>query len=162
LRILLVGIFFILLLAIFFVLFLILISPKPSREYGVQSVTLKGEDVRSYKEKIIADYFTRHNISYIYEPKVITKNRLINFSIGYSDFYLPDYDVYVEFWGLVTSKDEITKNRYIRRMKQKMAQYYANDIKFISIYPDNLKNFENFDWIFRRKFKQVTGFELPN
>jgi hypothetical protein len=42
-------------------------------------------------------------------------------------------------------------------MKKKMAQYYSNDIKFISIYPDNLSNL---DWIFRTKLKKVTGFEF--
>ncbi len=66
---------------------------------------------------------------------------------------------YVEFWGLVNADDKWTRERYIKRMKKKMAQYYSNDIKFISIYPDNLKNL---DWIFRTKFKKVTGYELSN
>jgi hypothetical protein len=39
-----------------------------------------------------------------------------------------------------------------------MARYHELGIKFISIYPDNLKNL---DWVFRKKFKQVTGRELP-
>jgi len=49
--------------------------------------------------------------------------------------------------------------QYVKNMKRKMAIYHQNNIKFISIYPDNLKNL---DWIFRRKIKKVTGFELPN
>jgi len=44
-------------------------------------------------------------------------------------------------------------------MKRKMASYYENNIKFISLYPSN---FDNLDWIFRRKFRDVTGFELPS
>jgi hypothetical protein len=40
-----------------------------------------------------------------------------------------------------------------------MAIYYRNNIKFISIYPRNL---DNLDWIFRKKFRKVTGFEPPN
>jgi hypothetical protein len=35
--------------------------------YGHPSVTLKGEVVRSEAEKIIADYFTRSGIRYVYE-----------------------------------------------------------------------------------------------
>ena len=75
------------------------------------------------------------------------------------DFYLQDYDVYVEYWGLVDPDDDQTRKQYVRKMKWKMAQYYKNNIKFISIYPDNLKNL---DWIFRKKFRNVIGLELPN
>lgn len=99
----------------------------------------------------------RYNINYVYEPEAKGKGLFFDYRIGYPDFYLPDYDVYVEYWGLVDADDEWTRERYIKRMKKKMAQYYRNNIKFISIYPDNLKNL---DWIFRRKFQKVTGFEL--
>jgi hypothetical protein len=40
---------------------------ESSEEYGTPSVTLTGQPVRSKGEKIIADYFTRHNIPYYYE-----------------------------------------------------------------------------------------------
>jgi len=72
---------------------------------------------------------------------------------------LPDYDVYVEYWGLVDAPDRRTRERYIQNMRKKMAIYYRNNIKFVSIYPRNL---ENLDWIFRKKFEKVTGFELPS
>ncbi len=62
-------------------------------------------------------------------------------------------------WGLVDADNRWTRAEYVRNMKRKMAIYYKNGIKFISIYPDNLKNL---DWIFRRKFKKATGFELPS
>ena len=45
-----------------------------------------------------------------------------------------------------------------RAMKHKMARYYDLGIKFVSIYPDNMKNL---DWIFRKKFHKVTGIVLP-
>jgi hypothetical protein len=48
--------------------------------------------------------------------------------------------------------------KYERAMKYKMARYYDLGIQFISIYPDNMKNL---DWIFRKKFKKVTGIDLP-
>ncbi len=61
--------------------------------------------------------------------------------------------------GLVDADDRWIRTKYIKAMKRKMAQYYQNNIKFISIYPRNL---ENLNWIFRKKFKEVTGLELPN
>jgi len=46
----------------------------------------------------------------------------------------------------------------IEPRKDKMARYHDLGIKFISIYPDNMKNL---DWGFRKKFKKVTGKDLP-
>jgi len=153
-------VFFVILLVI--VVFLILgflEKSSPKREYGVKTVTVKGEEVKSIAERKISDYFVKNNISYVYEREAKGKFLFFDYKISSPDFYLPDYDVYVEYWGLVDADDDRTRERYIRNMKRKMAIYYQNKIKFISIYPDNLKNL---DWIFRRKFKKVTGFELPS
>jgi len=138
------------------------LESEPEPKYGVESVTQKGEEVRSFAEKRIADYFTRNNINYVYEQEVRVRGGclfLSEYVVGNPDFYLPDYDVYVEYWGLVDADNERTRERYVENMKKKMAIYYRNNIKFISIYPRNL---ENLDWIFRKKFEKVTGFELPS
>ena len=132
---------------------------KPKREYGVRSVTVRREEVKSIAERKIADYFVRNNINYVYEREAKGKFLFFDYKISSPDFYLPDYDVYVEYWGLVDSDDSLTRAQYVKNMKRKMAIYHQNNIKFISIYPRNLKNL---DWIFRRKFKKVTGFELSN
>ena len=58
----------------------------------------------------------------------------------------------------MNADDYWTRENYVRNMKRKMAIYHINKIKFVSIYPRNLRNL---DWIFRTKFKNVTGFELP-
>ncbi|MGD0029473.1 MAG: hypothetical protein ABSC91_11100 [Candidatus Bathyarchaeia archaeon] len=115
--------------------------------------------MKSIGERRIADYFEENNIRYVYEQEARGKALFFYYKISTPDFYLPDYDVYVEYWGLVNADDYWTRTTYVRSMKRKMAIYYRNNIKFISIYPDNL---ENLDWIFRRKFRKVTGFELSN
>jgi hypothetical protein len=147
---------FLILIVAFIVVALILVwiflrNLKPKQEYGVESVTLKGERVKSIAERRIADYFKKNHIYYVYEQK--PRGNL--FSLP--DFYLPVYDVYVEYWGLVNADDRWTREKYEKNMRRKMAIYHRNNIKFISIYPDNL---ENLDWVFRRKFKEITGFEL--
>lgn len=145
----------ILFLIVFFILIWVLLRRlRPKQEYGVKSVTLRGETVKSIAERRIADYLEKNNIKYVYEHK--PRGR---FLYGLPDFYLPHYDVYVEYWGLVNADDKRKRKEYERNMRRKMAIYHENNIKFISIYPDNL---ENLDWIFRTKFKKVTGFELPN
>ena len=128
-------------------------------EYGTPSVTLTGQPVRSKGERVIADYFTRQNIAYQYESEARTNYWLFSAKISRPDFYLPQYNVYVEYWGLVDSPDRRTRDSYIRSMRWKMAQYRKNNIAFISIYPSNLSNL---DYYFRRKFQKVKGFNLPS
>jgi len=125
----------------------------------VKSLTQNGEEVKSISEKKIANYFKENEINYVYEKDLMGKFLFWDYKITAPDFYLPDYDVYVEFWGLVEANDEWTRMKYVKNMKRKIAIYHENNIKFISLYP---KNLENLDWIFRAKFKKVTGFGLPN
>lgn len=162
-----VLIFFFVVVALFVIVpilvLLFLIRSKPKQEYGVASVTLRGEMVRSIGERRIADYFATNNIRYVYEQEVRRRPVLFgnarDYRVSVPDFYLPDYNVYVEYWGLVDAEDSWTRTRYEQNMRRKMAIYYRNNIRFISIYPSNL---QNLDWIFRTKFKKVTGLELPN
>ena len=133
---------------------------KSNHQYGVKCVTGNGEEVRSISEQKIADYFSENKIRYVYEKEVRARSgRFSNYRIGRPDFYLPDYDVYVEYWGLVDAEDNYTRKQYVRSMKRKMARYYENNIKFISIYP---RNMDNLDWIFKKKFENVTGRQLIN
>jgi DNA helicase-4 len=150
---------FLIFLIMLIFIWIFLKSLKQKNQYGVKSVTLKGETVKSIAERRIADYFERNNIRYVYEKEARSKSLFFSNKISNPDFYLPDYDVYVEYWGLVNADDSWTRKNYVRNMKRKMASYYENNIKFISLYPRNL---ENLDWIFRTKFKEVTGLELPN
>ena len=132
---------------------------KPSEEYGIPSVTLTGQPVRSKGERVIADYFTRHNIVYQYEADATSNDWFIFKSrISRPDFYLPKYNLFVEYWGMVDSFDRGTRDSYVRSMRWKMAQYHRNNIQFVSIYPSNLSNL---DYYFRRKFREVKGFDLP-
>jgi hypothetical protein len=126
---------------------------QEEKEYGTPSKTLRGESVKSRAEKQIADYFAHNGIRYVYERKAQTNAIIFKRTFAHPDFYLPDYNVYVEYWGLLGASKE-----YERIMKWKMAQYHQNKIRFISLYHDNLRNL---DWIFRAKFKKVVGVNLP-
>jgi len=131
---------------------------SPEAEYGTQSITLTGEHVRSKAEQRIADYFTTQDITYQYEKTARTNAIILKEKISRPDFFLPDYGIYIEYWGLLHADNARTRKYYERTMKWKMAQYHKNKIKFISLYPNNL---DNLDWVFRAKFKQVAGFDLP-
>ena len=74
---------------------------EPHQEYGTPSVTLTGQHVRSNGERVTADYFTHHGIPYYYEAMATTNDWFIFKSkISRPDFYLPQYNLFVEYWGL--------------------------------------------------------------
>src|SRR5712691_9024779 len=126
-------------------------------EYGTPSVTLTGQPVKSKGERVIADYFTRHGIPYYYEAMATTNDWFIfKAKISRPDFYLPQYNLFIEYWGLVDSPDRRTRDRYIKSMRWKMAQYHRNNIPVLSIYPSNLSSL---DYYFRKKFKDLKGFD---
>jgi len=130
-----------------------------SEEYGTPSVTLTGQQVKSKGERIIADYFTHHGIAYYYEATAMTNDWfLFKSKISKPDFFLPQYNLVVEYWGLVDSPDGRLRNDYVRSMRWKMAQYRKNNIRFVSIYPSNIVSL---DYHFRSKFREVMGFDLP-
>lgn len=57
--------------------------------------SLAGEEVRSYAEKQIADFLISHDIEYEYEARANWAD--VPF---YPDFYLPEFNIYIEHWGL--------------------------------------------------------------
>ena len=130
----------------------------PRSQYGITDFTREGIQVRSRAEKRIATYFVSVGLRYEYEKEITAGFLIFKRKVGRPDFYLPDQDVYVEFWGLLDAPNDSDRKRYARRMKYKLARYQQLGIKCISLYPQNLNNL---DRDFRRKFKDVTGTELP-
>lgn len=63
-------------------------------------VTLKKETVKSYGEMEIANFLTLNNIAYIYEYPYELDTRTQEYGQYYPDFYLPDYKIYIEYFGI--------------------------------------------------------------
>jgi hypothetical protein len=127
----------------------------PIHQLGIPSTTLTGISVKSDAERKIGDYFTNNNILYDYEKEVwggLDNNKKIR-----PDFYLPKYDVYVEYWGLIHIQDEEKRAEYETNMNWKLAQYHSQGKKHVNIYPEDMKYLE---YAFPRKFKKVTGNKL--
>ena len=86
-----------------------------------------GTVVQSEGERRIADWLTAHGMAYRYDAKY----RLIaEFQIR-PDFYLPELDVYIEYWGLDTPQ-------YKMSMYKKQTLYQQEGKKLISVYPKDL------------------------
>jgi hypothetical protein len=86
-----------------------------------------GTVVQSEGERRIAEWLTAHGIVYRYDAKF----RIIaEFQIR-PDFYLPELDVYIEYWGMDTPQ-------YKMSMYKKQMLYQQEGKRLISVYPQDL------------------------
>ncbi len=90
-----------------------------------------GVYVRSLSELCIANWLYFNKIPFEYEREVQFKS---NGKTVLCDFYLPDNDVYIEFWG--RTEDE----KYISYMNWKESLYIKEGYKLVSLYLEDLKN----------------------
>jgi hypothetical protein len=89
--------------------------------------TIRASDgtlVQSDGERLIAEWLTTNNISYRYDERF----RIME---GYAirpDFYLPEFDIYIEYWGMDTADYKIG-------MLKKQKLYQQEGKRVISLYP---------------------------
>ncbi len=83
-----------------------------------------GTLVQSDGERLLADWFTAHHIAYRYDERY----RILSGHAIRPDFYLPELDVYVEYWGMDTADYKIG-------MLKKQQLYQQESKRLISIYP---------------------------
>ena|SRR3989344_637235 len=95
-----------------------------------------GHKVRSQAERMIDNWLSKNRIRHAYETRVMGEAR-------YCDFYIPDRDVYIEYWGM---EDE----KYMERKHEKLVMYKKYDLNLIELMPGDLKNL---DTIMREKLK---------
>ncbi|NQT94079.1 MAG: hypothetical protein HQ559_15055 [Lentisphaerae bacterium] len=93
--------------------------------------TRDGELVQSRGERRIADWLSEHGVEYRYD----TKYRIIGEFQIRPDFYLPELDIYIEFWGLNTPQ-------YKMSMYKKQTLYQQEGKRLISVYPKDLPNLD--------------------
>lgn len=127
-----------------------------NRHYGVETITQRGDTVRSKGEARVADYFYRNKIRYRYEPPVFEKDgrhRLI----GCPDFYLYDYDVYVEYWGMSSVPQPDDQQKYNSKRRWKMERYKENGYKIISL---EQRHLDSLEFLFPAVLKEATGLEF--
>jgi len=88
--------------------------------------TVDGTLVQSDGERRIAEWLAFHKIAYRYDARL----RIIEGFQIRPDFYLPEYDVYIEYWGMDTP-------RYKAGMYLKQDLYMHAGKRLISLYPDD-------------------------
>ena len=107
------------------------VALDPRLRYPAEYRCDNGIYVRSISELCIANWFYSNNIRFEYEREVVFPSATAR---AHCDFYLPDEDVYIEFWGMSSNDD------YKKYKEWKQPLYKANGYKLISLDADDLKN----------------------
>ena len=90
-----------------------------------------GQWVQSDGERAIADCLRRLDIAYRYDERI----RLIEGYAVRPDFYLPEFDVYIEYWGMDTIDYKIG-------MLKKQKLYQQEGKRVVSLYPEDKAKLE--------------------
>jgi len=78
--------------------------------------------VQSRGEKRIGDWLAAHRIAYVYDERIVVAGDL---AIR-PDFYLPEFDIYIEYWGMNTPE-------YVANMKKKRFLYQRDHKRLVSL-----------------------------
>lgn len=121
--------------------------------------TITNEIVKSYGEMDIANFLMQNGIAYIYEQPYKVDTRTSEYGQYNPDFYLPEYDIYIEYFG-INKKGEVPSyfrgnhgmtatQTYQASMEWKRETHSANDTTLIECYA-----YEKFDGILLEKLKE--------
>jgi len=83
-----------------------------------------GTLVQSEGERLIADWLAAHGVAFRYDERF----RILNGSAIRPDFYLPELDLYIEYWGMDTADYKIG-------MLKKQQLYQQQGKRLISLFP---------------------------
>ncbi len=121
--------------------------------------TINNETVKSYGELDIANFLTQSGIQYIYEHPYKVDTRTSEYGQYNPDFYLPEYDIYIEYFG-VNKYGEVPSyfkgangmtatQAYQASMKWKRETHSANDTILIESFA-----YEKFDGVLLENLKK--------
>ena len=114
-------------------------AEKQSNKKKKNKNTLEGEKVESLQEVIIANFLFLHGIEYEYEKIYPHQDDNSNRRAYMPDFYLPDYDIYLEHFGInkegkVPWLKEDEEKKYIDDMNWKIDWHKKHNTKLLKTY----------------------------
>ncbi|WP_128476997.1 UvrD-helicase domain-containing protein [Halorussus pelagicus] len=94
--------------------------------------TLAGETVASRAEKVVADFLFAHGVAYQYESIAEWADTAEDKGAYRPDFYLPEYDLYIEHWGIdedgeVAPWFSWTTEEYLGKLRWARGEFDKND-----------------------------------
>lgn len=97
-----------------------------ARELQKGHKTISGETVKSLEEVMIANFLFLHGVNYFYEQPYAHDTSDEQHRQYKPDFYLPDYDIYIEHFGVNKAMktpwlSEIEEKKYVEGMEWKRS-----------------------------------------
>ena len=110
-------------------------------------VSIKKEKLKSIEEVMIANFLFMNGVNYEYEKEYPYKEKEKPDKKYHPDFYLTDYDIYLEHFGINENKklpwlSEIEEKRYLKDMEWKRQWHQINGTKLIETFSYYNKNHE--------------------
>ncbi len=101
--------------------------------------TIRGETVRSIEELVIANFLFLNGITYIYEHKYPHDTNDRYRKTYKPDFYLPDYNIYIEHFGVngdfrAPWLSEIEEKKYLDGIEWKRKIHKKNNTTLVETY----------------------------
>lgn len=126
-------------------------DPEPLNKVAMAALdTMQGEKVKSVEELTIANFLYLNGIEYEYEkPYPYVK------AMYQPDFYLKDYDIYLEHFGIDENNraqwlTPLNEQKYIEDMALKRENHKANNTKLLETY-----SYYNRDNVLLDKLKEM-------
>jgi DNA helicase IV len=116
--------------------------------------TIQGEKVKSVEELTIANFLYLNGIEYEYEKAYPFGNTVYR-----PDFYLKDYDIYLEHFGVDENNrakwlTEFNEQKYVEEMELKREAHKTHNTKLLETY-----SYYNRDHILLDKLREMLGKE---
>lgn len=93
---------------------------------------LRNEGYKSEGERRIAEFLEEARIDFVYEKPILIEDKGKQ-RIWYPDFWLPDYSIIIEYFGVVGEE------AYDLAIKHKMKVYAQNHLNVIPVYPQTFE-----------------------
>lgn len=108
-------------------------------ELRKNKITLKSEIMRSLEEVAIANFLYLNGINYEYEKAYPFYDEKSNRKIYRPDFYLPDYNIYIEHFGITRDYktpwlSEIESKKYVESIFWKRSIHEDNETLLLETY----------------------------
>lgn len=108
-------------------------------EHGVAHTTIQREEVKSAEEVSIANFLFLHGVKYEYERLYPYKQEDGTRKPYRPDFYLPEYDIYLEHFGIDSNGrtpwlSEMEEKKYLEGMRWKREFHKVHGTKLIETY----------------------------
>ena len=99
--------------------------------------SMKGDKVKSYGEMVIANWLLRKGINYQYEAKYRFDVATEEYRQYEPDFYLPDHDIYIEYYGTDENGNTasyIDKDKYHEGIEWKRRTHQQYGTGYVEVY----------------------------